>query len=208
MAARIAYQKTGVVASLDKLTAADLTILLDQVMNDHVYRDNTRKMQKAIAEADGLSMGANLIEQSLASAANPDNCRHSVRIPHGLCFLIQHENGGLGRAPGTDMLTARALRRDLASSADSFPRDVQELQSYFEPAAPDQKIRAVPGAGLHVPIWLLGSSPFSAQLAAMLGLPFAFASHFAPDANCARNFSHARLPKPNRSDTPRWGPKR
>jgi luciferase family oxidoreductase group 1 len=89
---------------------------------------------------------------------------------------------GLGRAPGTDMLTARALRRDLASSADNFPRDVQELQSYFEPAAPDQKIRAIPGAGLQVPIWLLGSSLFSAQLAATLGLPFAFASHFAPDA--------------------------
>jgi luciferase family oxidoreductase group 1 len=89
---------------------------------------------------------------------------------------------GLGRAPGTDMLTARALRRDLASSADNFPRDVQELQLYFEPAAPDQKIRAIPGAGLRVPIWLLGSSLFSAQLAAMLGLPFAFASHFAPDA--------------------------
>jgi luciferase family oxidoreductase group 1 len=89
---------------------------------------------------------------------------------------------GLGRAPGTDMLTARALRRDLASSADNFPRDVQELQSYFEPAAPDQKIRAIPGADLRVPIWLLGSSLFGAQLAAMLGLPFAFASHFAPDA--------------------------
>jgi luciferase family oxidoreductase group 1 len=89
---------------------------------------------------------------------------------------------GLGRAPGTDMLTARALRRDMGSGADSFPRDVQELQSYFEPAEPDQKIRAVPGAGLRVPIWLLGSSLFSAQLAAILGLPFAFASHFAPDA--------------------------
>jgi luciferase family oxidoreductase group 1 len=74
------------------------------------------------------------------------------------------------------------LRRDLASGADNFPRDVQELQSYFEPAAPDQKIRAIPGAGLRVPIWLLGSSLFGAQLAAMLGLPFAFASHFAPDA--------------------------
>src|SRR3984885_12428844 len=89
---------------------------------------------------------------------------------------------GLGRAPGTDMLTARALRRDLASIADSFPADVQELQSYFEPIGPEQKIRAVPGAGLRVPIWLLGSRLFSAHLAAMYGLPFAFASHFAPDA--------------------------
>jgi luciferase family oxidoreductase group 1 len=88
---------------------------------------------------------------------------------------------GLGRAPGTDMLTAQALRRDLATSAEQFPRDVQELQHYFAPAEPKQRIRAIPGAGLDVPIWLLGSSLFSAQLAAMLGLPFAFASHFAPD---------------------------
>src|ERR1700693_2548147 len=87
---------------------------------------------------------------------------------------------GLGRAPGTDQPTARALRRNVASASDNFPKDVEELQSYFEPAAPNQKIRAVPGAGLRVPIWLLGSSLFSAQLAAELGLPFAFASHFAP----------------------------
>jgi luciferase family oxidoreductase group 1 len=88
---------------------------------------------------------------------------------------------GLGRAPGTDMMTAHALRRDVAASAEHFPQDVQELQSYFAPAAPGQRIRAVPGTGLDVPLWLLGSSLFSAQLAAMLGLPFAFASHFAPD---------------------------
>jgi luciferase family oxidoreductase group 1 len=87
---------------------------------------------------------------------------------------------GLGRAPGTDVPTTRALRRDSKSSGDDFPQDVQELQSYFEPAEPGQKIRAVPGAGLRVPIWLLGSSLFGAQVAAMMGLPFAFASHFAP----------------------------
>jgi luciferase family oxidoreductase group 1 len=87
---------------------------------------------------------------------------------------------GLGRAPGTDQPTARALRRDLAASADRFPEDVQELQHYFEAPETGQKIRAIPGAGLQVPIWLLGSSLFSAQLAAHLGLPFAFASHFAP----------------------------
>jgi luciferase family oxidoreductase group 1 len=87
---------------------------------------------------------------------------------------------GLGRAPGTDPVTARALRRDLVGSADQFPQDVLELQSYF--AAPaDQVTRAVPGAGLKVPIWLLGSSLYSAQLAALLGLPFAFAAHFAPE---------------------------
>src|SRR5262245_54585572 len=88
---------------------------------------------------------------------------------------------GLGRAPGTDPVTALALRRDPVSAAETFPRDVQELQAYFAPVRPGQKVRAVPGAGLDVPVWLLGSSLFSAQLAAALGLPFAFASHFAPD---------------------------
>ncbi len=87
---------------------------------------------------------------------------------------------GLGRAPGTDQPTMRALRRNTTSASDNFPHDVEELQSYFEPAAPDQRIRAYPGTGLRVPIWLLGSSLFSAELAADLGLPFAFASHFAP----------------------------
>jgi luciferase family oxidoreductase group 1 len=88
---------------------------------------------------------------------------------------------GLGRAPGGDRLTARALRRGLDRSSHTFPDDVVELQSYFAPAAPDQPLRAVPGAGLDVPLYLLGSSDFSAQLAAELGLPFAFASHFAPE---------------------------
>jgi luciferase family oxidoreductase group 1 len=88
---------------------------------------------------------------------------------------------GLGRAPGTDANTARALRRRNDLDADSFPDDVIELQAYFRDVVPGQMIRAVPGAGLKVPIWLLGSSLFSAQLAAALGLPFAFASHFAPD---------------------------
>ena len=88
---------------------------------------------------------------------------------------------GLGRAPGTDPLTAHALRRDAARRAESFPDDVAELLSYFEAPAQGQAIRAVPGAGLKVPIWLLGSSLFSAELAAELGLPFSFASHFAPD---------------------------
>ncbi|MEZ5833707.1 MAG: LLM class flavin-dependent oxidoreductase [Dongiaceae bacterium] len=87
---------------------------------------------------------------------------------------------GLGRAPGTDMMTARALRRDLAANADRFPEDVAELRAYLAPAVPGQRIRAVPGEGLKVPIWLLGSSLYSAQLAALLGMPFAFASHFAP----------------------------
>ena len=86
---------------------------------------------------------------------------------------------GLGRAPGSDMLTARALRRNLASDADQFPQDVAELMDYF--SAPHRhSVRAVPGAGLDIPIWILGSSLYGAQLAAALGLPYAFASHFAP----------------------------
>ncbi|KAB7619640.1 LLM class flavin-dependent oxidoreductase [Alkalilimnicola sp. S0819] len=87
---------------------------------------------------------------------------------------------GLGRAPGTDQRTARALRRYF-EAAEQFPQDLAELQGYFQQAKPGQAVQAVPGAGLRVPIWLLGSSLFSAQLAALRGLPFAFASHFAPD---------------------------
>jgi luciferase family oxidoreductase group 1 len=87
---------------------------------------------------------------------------------------------GLGRAPGTDRKTAHALRRSLRAFDNDFPEDLEELRSYFRAEA-DQDVRAVPGAGLTVPIWLLGSSLFGAQLAARLGLPFAFASHFAPD---------------------------
>ncbi len=86
---------------------------------------------------------------------------------------------GLGRAPGTDQLTAHALRRNLHSSGSDFPEQLEELRSYFEPN-PSAHVRAVPGEGLDIPIWLLGSSGFSAQLSAELGLPFSFASHFAP----------------------------
>ncbi|HEY1084404.1 MAG TPA: LLM class flavin-dependent oxidoreductase [Prosthecobacter sp.] len=88
---------------------------------------------------------------------------------------------GLGRAPGGDQVTSRALRRGLGSSGDTFPADVQELQGFLGPVQPGQKVRAVPGQGLKVPLYLLGSSTFSASLAAELGLPFAFASHFAPE---------------------------
>ncbi|CAH1657227.1 putative luciferase-like monooxygenase [Hyphomicrobiales bacterium] len=88
---------------------------------------------------------------------------------------------GLGRAPGTDQRTLRALRRDY-SSAENFPQDVLELQALLGPLQPGQVVQAVPGTGLNVPLWILGSSLFGAQLAAMLGLPYGFASHFAPDA--------------------------
>lgn len=86
---------------------------------------------------------------------------------------------GLGRAPGSDMATARALRRHM-EGADSFPQDVTELLNYLDDDHPDLRVRAVPGVGSHVPVWILGSSLYGAQLAAYLGLPYAFASHFAP----------------------------
>ncbi|MBS2022444.1 MAG: LLM class flavin-dependent oxidoreductase [Deltaproteobacteria bacterium] len=109
---------------------------------------------------------------------------------------------GLGRAPGTDGLTTQALRRTLTGDVDDFPRDVLELMDYFEPHTPG-RVRAVPGEGLRVPVWILGSSLFGAQLAAALGLPYAFASHFAPAAlmraieTYRRDFRpSARLEKP------------
>jgi len=87
---------------------------------------------------------------------------------------------GLGRAPGSDQAAARALRRNLSSNPDEFPQDVIELLRYFAPADDAQQVKAIPGAGQEVPLWILGSSLFGAQVAAALGLPFAFASHFAP----------------------------
>src|SRR4051812_45952579 len=87
---------------------------------------------------------------------------------------------GLGRAPGTDRAAAQALRRTLASDENDFPRDVLELQVYLGDTVPGRQVRAIPGEGTKVPLWILGSSLFGAQLAAMLGLPYAFASHFAP----------------------------
>src|SRR5271154_1677421 len=109
---------------------------------------------------------------------------------------------GLGRAPGTDQATARALRRDLGANADRFPEDVLELQHYFEEPEPghpypQKGIRAFPGTGLRVPLWLLGSSTFSAELAAELGLPFAFASHFAPADMMAALHLYRRHFKPS-----------
>ena len=115
-----------------------------------------------------------------------------VMLPNHAPLLIAEQFGtlaalhpgridlGLGRAPGTDQVAAYAMRRNLAADVDDFPQDVVELLSYFRPAVPGQALQAVPGAGLEVPVWLLGSSTYGAQLAAALGLPYAFASHFAP----------------------------
>jgi luciferase family oxidoreductase group 1 len=87
---------------------------------------------------------------------------------------------GLGRAPGSDQITARALRRNRMETEDQFPSDILELQQYFGPVKPNQAVQAVPGQNLNVPLWILGSSLYGAQLAALMGLPYAFASHFAP----------------------------
>src|SRR5690349_12784656 len=116
-----------------------------------------------------------------------------IMLPNHAPYLIAEQFGtlealfpgridlGLGRAPGTDPRTAVALRRNLAGNVDQFPQDVQELLAYLAPAQPGQGLRAIPGAGSKVPVWILGSSHYGAQLAAALGLPYAFASHFAPD---------------------------
>jgi luciferase family oxidoreductase group 1 len=116
-----------------------------------------------------------------------------VMLPNHAPILIAEQFGtlealhpgridlGLGRAPGTDQLTVLALRRD-PTSADTFPQEVVELQRYLADPLPGQRVQATPGAGARVPLWILGSSLFGAQLAAMLGLPYAFASHFAPEA--------------------------
>lgn len=116
-----------------------------------------------------------------------------VMLPNHAPLVIAEQSGtleslypgridlGIGRAPGTDQTTARALRREASGPEERFVSDLQELQAYLDPVKPGQAVRAIPGAGLKVPIWLLGSSLFSAQLSAALGLPFAFASHFAPD---------------------------
>ncbi len=108
---------------------------------------------------------------------------------------------GIGRAPGTDMATTRALRRGLAG-ADDFPADVAELIAYFQPEALNARVRAVPGVGTGVPVWILGSSLYGAQLAAHLGLPYAFASHFAPAALDAAAATYRARFQPSR-DWPR-----
>jgi luciferase family oxidoreductase group 1 len=115
-----------------------------------------------------------------------------IMLPNHAPYIIAEQFGtlarlfpgrvdlGLGRAPGTDQMTLRALRRT-PDAADSFPQDVLELQAFLAPAGPNQRIQAVPAAGTEVPLWILGSSNFGAMVAAELGLPYAFASHFAPE---------------------------
>jgi luciferase family oxidoreductase group 1 len=105
---------------------------------------------------------------------------------------------GLGRAPGTDQAAAFAMRRNLDGDPNAFPRDVVELLNYFQPAVPGQRVRAIPGEGLDVPVWILGSSLYGAQLAAQLGLPYAFASHFAPQQMMAALAEYRQRFEPSR----------
>lgn len=133
-----------------------------------------------------------LMGQILASTKNIVVGAGGVMLPNHSPLVIAEQFGtlaalypnrvelGLGRAPGTDNFTAQALRRTLESSPNDYPHSVIELLNYFKQAEPEQKVRAVPGAGLNVPVWILGSSLYGAQLAAILGLPYSFASHFAP----------------------------
>lgn len=110
---------------------------------------------------------------------------------------------GVGRAPGTDQLTSRALRRTLNADIDRFPNDVVELMAYFDAEQPGQRVRAIPGEGQDVPVWVLGSSTYGAQLAAMLGLPYAFASHFAPqDMEAAIAIYRGQFQPSRRLDAP------
>jgi luciferase family oxidoreductase group 1 len=145
---------------------------------------------------EGIASSATVVAMGYI-AANTEKIRvgsGGIMLPNHAPLIIAEQFGtleslfpgridlGVGRAPGTDQLTVRALRRDVMAAAESFPDDVVELQALLAPSQPGQRLNAVPGAGTSVPIWILGSSLFGAQLAAVLGLPYAFASHFAPDA--------------------------
>ncbi|WP_295643376.1 LLM class flavin-dependent oxidoreductase [uncultured Methylibium sp.] len=146
---------------------------------------------------DGVASSATavLVGQIAAATSTIRVGSGGVMLPNHAPLVIAEQFGtlatlfpgridlGLGRAPGTDRATMRALRRhlDVTDEEEGFPQDVMELQRYLGPSLPGQAVRAIPGSGTEVPIWLLGSSLYSAQLAAHLGLPFAFASHFAPD---------------------------
>ena len=159
---------------------------------------------------DGVASSATavLIGQIAAATSTIRVGAGGIMLPNHAPLVIAEQFGtlaslypgridlGLGRAPGTDQTTVRALRRD-PRAADTFPEDVQELQALFAPARPGQAVQAVPGAGMDVPIWILGSSLYGAQLAAALGLPYAFASHFAPDALDEAMTLYRRLFKPS-----------
>lgn len=171
------------------LNSLDLVRLADELGYQRYWVAEHHNMEGVASSATAV-----LIGQLAAASRRIRVGAGGIMLPNHAPLTIAEQFGtlaelfpgridlGLGRAPGTDRPTMRALRRSLeASGEDSFPNDVLELQAYLGPAAPDAVVRAVPGQGTEVPIWLLGSSLYSAQLAAYLGLPFAFASHFAPE---------------------------
>jgi luciferase family oxidoreductase group 1 len=190
-----------------KLSILDLAFIVEGGSAAQALRDSVALAQWAerlgyerfwVAEhhnMDGVASSATavLIGQIAAATERIRVGSGGIMLPNHAPLTIAEQFGtlatlfpgridlGLGRAPGTDGPTMRALRRHLSTAhEDRFPEDVLELQAYLAPAAPNQVVRAVPGQGTEVPIWLLGSSLYSAQLAAYMGLPFAFASHFAP----------------------------
>lgn len=130
-----------------------------------------------------IAAGTETIRVGAAGMMLPNHAPLMVAEQFGTlaCLYPDRVDLGLGRAPGTDGETMRALRRDAMKAGNRFPQEVQELLHYLEPVSPGQRVQAVPGAGTRVPVWILGSSLFGAQLAAALGLPYAFASHFAPE---------------------------
>ena len=171
------------------LNSLDLVRLADELGYQRYWVAEHHNMEGVASSATAV-----LIGQLAAASRHIRVGAGGIMLPNHAPLTIAEQFGtlaelfpgridlGLGRAPGTDRPTMRALRRSLESSGeDAFPNDVLELQAYLAPVAEDAVVRAVPGQGTEVPIWLLGSSLYSAQLAAYLGLPFAFASHFAPE---------------------------
>lgn len=191
--------------STTPLSVLDLAPIRDQGTAAESFKNSVALAQKSEAlgfhrlwlaehhNIDGISSAATavLLGHLAQQTATLRLGSGGVMLPNHAPLIIAEQFGtlatlhpnridlGLGRAPGTDGTTLRALRRDY-SAADTFPQDVIELLDFLGPAQPGQRVKAIPGQGTEVPVWLLGSSGFSAQLAARLGLPFAFASHFAP----------------------------
>lgn len=167
--------------------SVDLARHLDELGFPRVWYAEHHNMTGIASAATSVVMG-----QVLAATQKIIVGAGGVMLPNHSPLVIAEQFGtlasfypgrvelGLGRAPGTDPLTSRALRRTLDNDPNNFPQDVVELLDYFRDPSPEQRLRAVPGAGTHVPVWILGSSLFGAQLAAILGLPYSFASHFAP----------------------------
>jgi luciferase family oxidoreductase group 1 len=167
--------------------AADLAKLAESLgfhrywMAEHHNMPGIASAATAVALAH-VAVGTNSIRLGAGGVMLPNHAPLIIAEQFGTLAALYPDriDLGLGRAPGTDQIAAQAMRRNLALDIDDFPRNVIELMSYFQPTEPLQMLRAVPGAGLDVPVWILGSSTYGAQLAAALGLPYAFASHFAP----------------------------